>query len=147
MPPTGSIVGAYATSCKHSLVLLRLGEIIARKMLSWLKLLIKPLLLRMRWAGKGTYGWGEGVFRVLVGKQEVKSPLGRPRRRWVDNVRMDLQEVGCGYMDWIGRAQDRDRWRTLVSAVMNLRVPWNAGNFLTSCKPVSCSRRTAPWSN
>jgi hypothetical protein len=49
--------------------------------------------------------------------------MGRPRRRWVDNVRMDLQEVGCGYMDWIGRAQDRDRWRTLVSAVMNLRVP------------------------
>jgi len=50
-------------------------------------------------------------------------PLGRPRRRWVDNIRMDLQEVGCGYMDWIGRAQYRDRWRTLVSAVMNLRVP------------------------
>jgi len=51
-------------------------------------------------------------------------PLGRPRLRWVDNIRMDLQEVGCGYMDWTGLAQDRDRWRTLVSAVMNLRVPW-----------------------
>ena len=50
-------------------------------------------------------------------------PLGRPRRRWVDNIRTDLQEVGCGYMDWIGLAQDRDRWRTVVSAVMNLRVP------------------------
>jgi len=50
-------------------------------------------------------------------------PLGRPRRRWVDNIRTNLQEVGCGYMDWIGLAQDRDRWRTLVSAVMNLRVP------------------------
>ena len=50
-------------------------------------------------------------------------PLGRPRRRWVDNIRMDLQEVGCGYVEWIGLAQDRDRWRTLVSAVMNLRVP------------------------
>jgi len=49
--------------------------------------------------------------------------LGRPRRRWVDNIRMDLQEVGCGYMDWIGLAQDRDRWGTLVSAVMNLRIP------------------------
>ena len=52
-----------------------------------------------------------------------KEPLGRPRRRWVDNIRMDLQEVGCGNMDWIGLAQDRDRWRRLVSAVMNLRVP------------------------
>jgi len=61
-------------------------------------------------------------------------------RRWVDNIRMDLQEVGCGYMDWIGLAQDRDRWRTLVSEVMNLRVPWSAGNFLTSYKPVCFSR-------
>ena len=52
-----------------------------------------------------------------------KEPLGRPRRRWVDNIRTDLQEVGCGYVEWIGLAQDRDRWRTLVSAVMNLRVP------------------------
>ena len=81
------------------------------------------------------------MYRVLVGKLEGKRPLGRPRRRWVDNIRTDLQEVGCGYMDWIGLAQDRDRWRTLVSAVMNLRVPCNAGN-LTSCKPVSFSRRT-----
>ena len=63
----------------------------------------------------GAYGWGEGVCRVLVGKPEGKRPLGRPRRRWVDNIRMDHQEVGCGYMDWIGVAQDRDRWRTLVS--------------------------------
>ena len=64
-----------------------------------------------------------GVYRVLVGKQKGKRPLGKPRRRWVDNIRMDLQEVGCGYMDWIGLAQDRDRWWTLVSPVMNLRVP------------------------
>ena len=63
------------------------------------------------------------VCRVLVGKPEGKRPLGRPRCRGVDNIRMDLQEVGCGYVDWIGLAQDRDRWRTLVSAVMNLRVP------------------------
>ena len=71
----------------------------------------------------GAYEWGEGVYRVLVGKQKGRRPLGRPRRRWVDNIRMDLQEVGCGYMDWIGLAQDRDRWRTLVSAVMNIQVP------------------------
>ena len=83
-----------------------------------------------------------GVYRFLLGKSEGRRPLGRPTRRWVDNIRMDLQEVGCGYMDWIGLAQDRDRWRSLVSAVMNFRVPWNAGNFLTSCKPASCSRRT-----
>jgi len=59
----------------------------------------------------------------LLGKPEGRRPLGRPRRRWVDNIRMDLQGVGFGYVDWIGLAQDRDRWRTLVSAVMNLRVP------------------------
>ena len=63
------------------------------------------------------------VYRVLVGKPKGKGTLGRPRRRWVNNIRMDLQEVGCGYVDWIGLAQDKDRWRTLVSAVMNLRVP------------------------
>ena len=78
---------------------------------------------RMRWAGHVARMVEErGVYRVLVGKPEGKRPLGRPRRRWVDNTRMDLHEVGCGYMDWIGLAQDRDRWRTLVSAVMNLRV-------------------------
>jgi hypothetical protein len=68
-------------------------------------------------------GEERGVYRVLVGKPEGKRPLRRPRRRWVDNIRMDLQEVGCGYMDWIGLVQDRDRWGTVVSAVMNLRVP------------------------
>ena len=79
---------------------------------------------RMRWAGHVTHmGEERGVYRVLLGKLEGKRPLGRPRCRWVDNIKMDLQEVGCGYMDWIGLAQDRDRWRTLVSAVMNLRVP------------------------
>ena len=78
---------------------------------------------RMRWAGRvARMGEETGVYRVLLGKPEGKRPLGRPRRRWVDNIRMDLQEVGCGYMDWIGLAQDRDSWRRLVSAVINLRV-------------------------
>ena len=80
--------------------------------------------VRMRCAGNvARMGEEWGVCRVLVGKPEGKRPLERPRRRWVVNIRMDLQEVGCGYMDWIGLAQDRDRWQTLVSAVMNLRVP------------------------
>ena len=79
---------------------------------------------RMKWAGHvARMGEERGVNRVLVGKPEGKRPLGRPRCRWVDNIRMGLQEVGCGYIDWIGLAQDIDRWRTLVSAVMNLRVP------------------------
>ena len=98
---------------------------------------------RMIWAGNvARMGEEKGVYRVFVGKPEWKRSLGRPRCRWVDNIRMDVQEVGCGYMDWIGLAQGRDRWRTLVSAVMNLRVPWNVWNFLTNCKPVSFSRRT-----
>ena len=110
---------------------------------SSLKIVRVIKLRRMRWAGHvARMGEERGVYRVLVGKPEGKRQLGRPRRRWVDNIRMDLQEVGCGYMDWIGLAQDRDRWRTLVTAVMSLRVPWNAGNFLTNCKPVSWSRRT-----
>ena len=79
---------------------------------------------RMRWAGHvARMGEERGVYRVLVGEPEGKRPLGWPRCRWVDNIRIDLQEVGCGYMDWIGLAQGRDRWRTLVCAVMNLRVP------------------------
>ena len=78
---------------------------------------------RMRWAGHvARMGEERGVYMVLVGKLEGRRPLGRPRRRWVDNIRMDLQEVGCGYMDWIVQAQDRDRWWTLVSVVMNIRV-------------------------
>ena len=79
---------------------------------------------RMKWAGHvARMGEERGMYRVLVGKPEGRRPLGRPRCGWVDNIRMDLQEVGCGYMDWVGLVQDRDRWRTLVSAVMNLRVP------------------------
>ena len=68
------------------------------------------------------YGERRGMCRVLVGKPEGKRPLGRPRRRWEDNIKMDLQEVGCGSMDWIELAQGRNRWWTLVNAVMNFRV-------------------------
>ena len=79
---------------------------------------------RMRWAGHvARMGEGRDVYRVLVGKPEGRRPVGRPRRRWENNIRMDLREVGCGFVDWMELAQDGDRWRALVSAVMNLRVP------------------------
>ena len=79
---------------------------------------------RMRWAGHvARMGQGRVVHRVLVGRPEGKRPLGRPRRRWGDNIKMDLHEVGGGCEDWMELAQDRDRWRALVSTVMNLRVP------------------------
>jgi hypothetical protein len=68
-------------------------------------------------------GGGRGVYRVLVGKPKGKRPLGRPRRRWEDNIKMDVQEVGCGGMNWTELAQDRDRWWALVNVVMNFRVP------------------------
>jgi len=77
-------------------------------------------------------GWAEhvacmrerrGAYRVLVGKPELKRPLGRPRRRWENNIKMDLREIDCEVMDWIELVQDRDRWGTLVDVVMNLRVP------------------------
>ena len=78
----------------------------------------------MRWAGHvARMGEEMGCIGSWWGNRREGDHWGRPRCRWVDNIRMDLQEVGCGYMDWIGLAQDRDRWRTLVSAVMNLRVP------------------------
>jgi hypothetical protein len=76
----------------------------------------------MGWAC-GEYGEGRGVHRVLLGKPEGRRPLGRTRRRWEDNIKRDLQEVGGGCGDWILRAQDRDMWRALVSTVMNFRVP------------------------
>jgi len=89
-----------------------------------------PIIVRvikwrgMKWAGHVAHmGEEREVYRVLVVRLERKTPLGRPRRRWVDSIRLDLQEVGCGYMDWIGLALNMDRWRTLVSAVINLRVP------------------------
>jgi len=86
-------------------------------------------------------GKGGEVHRVLVGKPEGKRPLGRPRHKWEDNIKMDLQEVGCGGMDSIELAQDRDRWRALVSTVMNLRVPKMRGISTLTAEPVSSSRR------
>jgi hypothetical protein len=86
--------------------------------------IVRVIKSRTRWAGHvARMGEERGVYRVLVGKPERKRPLRKPRSKWVDNIRKDLQKVGCGYMDWIGLAQDRDRWRMIVSAVMNLRVP------------------------
>jgi hypothetical protein len=79
---------------------------------------------RIRWAGHVVrMGEGRGVHRDLVGKPEGTRPLGRPRRRWEDNIKMDLQEVGRSCGDWMERAEDRDRWRALVRTVMNFRVP------------------------
>ena len=81
-------------------------------------------LRRMRWTGHvARMGERRSAYRVLVGKPEGKRPLGRPRHRWEDNIKMDLQELGCGGMDWIELAQDRFRLWALVNAVMNLRVP------------------------
>jgi hypothetical protein len=100
---------------------------------------IKSRVMRLVWhvtrVGRG------GVYTVLVGKPEGERQLGRPMRRWKDGIKMNLQE-GCGGMNWVELTEDKDRWRALVSAVMNLRVPKNAGNFVTGCKPVSFSRRT-----
>jgi len=84
----------------------------------------------MRWARHlARMGDRRGVYRVLVGKPEVKRPLERPRRRWEDSIKIDLQEVGCGSMDWIELDNDRDRWRALVNAVINLRGSIKCAGF------------------
>ena len=82
-----------------------------------------------------------GVYRVLVGELEGKRSLGRPRRRWDDNIKMNIQKVERGGMDWINLAQDKDGWRAVVNAVMIFRVTLSAGNFLTDLKLACCSRR------
>jgi hypothetical protein len=76
------------------------------------------------------------AYRLLVGKPEGKRLLGRPRLKWVDNIKMDVEEVGWGDVDWIGLAQNRDKWRALVNLVMNLRAPYNAGKLLSGWWPV-----------
>jgi hypothetical protein len=81
------------------------------------------------------------AYRILVGKPEGKRPLGRPRCRWANNIKMDLREIGWDGMDWINMAQDRDQWGALVNTVMNLRIPKNAGKFLSSCTSGGFSRR------
>ena len=86
--------------------------------------IVRVVKSRMRWAGHvARMGEDRGVHRVLVGKPEGKRPLARPRRRWEDNIKMDLQEVGGGHGDWVELAQDRDRWRALVGTVRDFRVP------------------------
>jgi len=98
---------------------------------------------RLRWAGYvARMGEGRGVHSVLVGKPGGKRPMGRPRCRWEDNIKMDVQEVGRAFGDWMGFSQDRDRWRALVSMVKNLRVPKMWGISWLAAEPVSFSRRT-----
>jgi hypothetical protein len=93
---------------------------------------------RMRWAGNVVRtGQNMNAYRILVGRPEGK----RPRRRWVDNIKMDLREIGWAGMDWTDLAQDRDQWRALVNTVMNFRFPYNFGKFLSSCVTGCLSRR------
>jgi hypothetical protein len=86
--------------------------------------IVRVIKARMRWAGHVVcMGEVRGAYNILVGKPEGRRPLGRPRHRWEDNIKMDLRKIGFGNLDWIHLAQDRDRWRALVNMVMNLRVP------------------------
>jgi hypothetical protein len=97
---------------------------------------------RMRWAGYvARMGEKRNAYMILVRKPERKRPLGRPRRRWVDNIKMGLREMGWSGLDWIDLAQDGDQWKAIVYTVMNLRFPYNAEKFLCSCTIVGFSRR------
>jgi hypothetical protein len=84
---------------------------------------INTVYFKSYWGYVARMGEKRNVYRLLVGKQEGKGPLGRPRRRWIDNIKMDLLEIGLNVVDWIGLAQDRYSWRALVNSVMNLRIP------------------------
>jgi hypothetical protein len=96
----------------------------------------------MRWAGHVVrLGEKRNAYMILVGKPEGRRPLGRPRCRWVDNIKMDLREIGWGGVHWIDLTQDRDQWRTLMNMAMNLQVPSNAGKFLSGCTISGFSRR------
>jgi hypothetical protein len=86
-------------------------------------------------------GEKKNAYRILMRKREGMRPLGRPRRRWVDNIKMDLRAIGWGGIDWIDLAQDNDQWWALVNTVMNLRFPQNVGKFLSSSTTGTCSRR------
>jgi hypothetical protein len=86
-------------------------------------------------------GEKRNAYSILVGKPKGKRQLGRPRHRWMDNIQIDLREIGWDVMDWIDLAQDRDQWRAVVNTVMNIRVPYNAGKFLSSCTTGSFSKR------
>jgi hypothetical protein len=97
---------------------------------------------RMRWAGHiARMGEKRNAYRLLVGKPEGKRPVGRPRHRWVDNIKTDLKEIGWDGMDWIDVAQGRDQWRAIVDTGLNFRIPENAGKFLNSCTIGGFSRR------
>jgi hypothetical protein len=90
-------------------------------------------------------GEKRNVYRLLVGKPEGRRPLGRPRRRWIDNIKMGLIKIGFNDVDWIGLAQDRYRWRALVNSVMNLRVPYNAGNYRVASRVVLSYTELVGW--
>jgi hypothetical protein len=98
---------------------------------------------RMRWAGQvARMGEKSNVYRLLVGKPEGKRPLGRPRRNWIDNIKMDILGIGFGVVDWIGLAQDRYRWRALVNSTMNFRVLLNAEKLPSGCTSCGLSSGT-----
>jgi hypothetical protein len=108
----------------HWFISVNLFKAISNDLYSSLNIVLVIKSKRMRWAGQVVcVEERRDVYRVLVRKPDEKRPLGRPRRRWEDNIKMDLQEVGCRGMDWIKLAQDVDRWRALVNVAMNLRVP------------------------